>query len=107
MIKVWPFILVFLDFISPKAKGVLVKSCASLGMLTFVFLAIFGFPLHVEFLDTLFAFQNIPLQMPEEVLHPSDALDTNASLSNMLFMVLSKTIYTKTNNKIHGQKASL
>jgi len=23
------------------------------------------------------------------------------------FMVLSKTIYTKTNNKIHGQKASL
>jgi len=88
MIKVWPFVLIFLDFITPKAKGILVRSCVSLGMLTLVSLAVFGIPLHVEFLNTLFAFQSISLRMPEEVLHPSDALDTNASLSNMLFKLL-------------------
>jgi len=88
MIKVWPFILIFLDFITPKAKGILVRSCVSLGMLTLISLAVFGIPLHVEFLNTLFAFQSISLRMPEEVLHPSDALDTNASLSNMLFKLL-------------------
>jgi len=89
IIKLWPFVLMLLNFVAQKTRGLFARYCLAFGTLFFISLALFGTSMHIDFLNKLMDFQSISLRMHDEVLHPTDALDTNASLSNSIFKLLS------------------
>jgi len=89
ILKVWPFILIFLNFFHQKAKGLFIKYLSVIGILSIASIFLFGFSLHIRFFRTFLNFQKIPISSPSEVLQPSNAVDTNASPSNTIFKLLS------------------
>ncbi|HEC87182.1 MAG TPA: DUF2029 domain-containing protein [Thermoplasmatales archaeon] len=89
MIKVWPVILVFLNFVTKRAEGFFARYCSIMVILSLMSLGLFGIHLHFDFLKAFLDFQSIPFVPSDEVLHPKDALDTNASPFNSIFKLLS------------------
>jgi hypothetical protein len=89
VIKIWPFILVFLNFVTKRAKGLFARYCLIFGILCIVSLWLFDVPMHANFFRQLVNFQSIPLQTPDDVLHPKDALENNVSPSNSIVKLLS------------------
>lgn len=85
--KIWPAVLMFLGFITKNAKGLFLRSCLIIGFLSAISLIVFGISMHIEFLEKFIIFQNITGNT-YELIHPNDALDTNASIFNSITKIL-------------------
>lgn len=89
IVKIWPFILISLNIFTKNAKGLTSRSIQIMGIMCFISFILFGISTHIEFLDKLFGFQSITLGTSYEIMHPPDALDSNASVFNFLAKILS------------------
>jgi len=88
MIKVWPAILMFLDFVVRRAKGLFVRYWLVFGALCVVSFVVFGLSTHVDFLSGLIGHQSLNIQAPNDVIHPHWVL-ADVSIYNFLFKFLS------------------
>lgn len=89
VIKVWPFILVVLSFITQKTKGLFVRYCLVFGFLCIISLVLFGISMHIDFLNYLVAHQTMHMPMPEEVFSPKDAWVPDVSIFTTVSKLLS------------------
>jgi hypothetical protein len=89
VVKIWPSVLILLNFLTKNAKNLLSRSLLIIGILCVISLILFGIFTHIDFLDKLADFQSINMRTSYEVMHPPDALDCNASIFNFLAKMLS------------------
>lgn len=92
MIKVWPAILVFLDFVIRRAKGLFVRYWLVFGTLCIASFAFFGLSTHVDFLNKLVGYQSLHLQTLDDIFHPHWPFAgkfNDVSIYNSIFKFLS------------------
>jgi hypothetical protein len=88
MIKVWPAILVFLDFVIRRTKGLFVRYWLVFGTLCIASFAFFGLSTHVDFLNKLVGYQSLHLQ-PLDDIFCSNWGYYDVSIYNSIFKFLS------------------